>query len=71
MKLEIDIEHQPDAIVYLKTDPEHLPRIVIGYELDRNLNVYYKLAQATVESTHYPCEIAKERSKKIGFKTTE
>ncbi len=55
VKFEVDFEE--GQIVYLKTDKEQLPRLVIGYEL-RSDRVRYDLISGTFISTHSAIEIS-------------
>ena len=53
----IALEYKVGNIVYLKTDINQLPRMVIGYLLEP-FNHQYKLVCGTEESYHYGFEIA-------------
>ena len=46
-------------IVYLKTDKDQIPRLVVRFSVTREA-VLYVLAQGTGESTHYDIEISEE-----------
>jgi hypothetical protein len=46
------------TIVYLLTDPDGFERVVVGYEVDGNLGVKYKIRLADDEpTTHYYYEL--------------
>ena len=64
--MENDLKH--GDIVYLKTDPEQMPRMVTGWIVRPTQLIYY-LSYDTLESTHYPIEISKEPNelKKLGI----
>lgn len=47
--------------VYLKTDPDQLPRMCTGYTV-RAHSVEYNLVSGTVSSWHYGIEISREIS---------
>lgn len=47
-------------IVYLKTDPDQLERIVTGFSIKLN-SICYNLNHATTESWHWDFEITKDR----------
>lgn len=51
-------EHKPEEIVYLKTDPENLPRICTGYKVTQK-DITYELSCGTNVSWHYGFEIKK------------
>lgn len=53
-----------EEIVYLKTDPEQLPRMVTCIELRKN-SVSYQLSCGTQVSYHYDFEISKEKDVKL------
>lgn len=49
--------------VFLKTDPEMLPRIITGYEQTAGAGRTWKLAQGTNISWHNACEIESDETK--------
>lgn len=49
-------------IVYLKTDPEQYPRMVVGVSV-RPTSMTYMLALGSTESFHYEIEISRQRDK--------
>lgn len=53
-------EFQLAERVYLKTDPEQLERIVIGYIVRKN-SITYGLVSGTQESWHYDFEINRDK----------
>lgn len=55
-----DLDFDIEDIVYLRTDPEQLERLVTGINL-RKSGVMYLLSCGTNDSLHYGFEIAKER----------
>lgn len=60
MKIEIDVEFEPEQVVYLKTDPSQHERIVTEYKVGHNL-LLYCLSCGTEFTSHYACEISKEK----------
>lgn len=58
-------------IVYLKTDQEQKPRIIIKYEVSAG-GIYYQLGQSTEATWHYQIEFTPDKiiqSGTAGFKT--
>ena len=53
-------EYNFGDIVYLKTDPEQKPRMVVRIILTPEVN-YFVLACGTEESTHHVMEISPDR----------
>lgn len=49
-------------IVYLKTDEDQLPRIIIGIEYCLSRTYLYRLSQGSKDSYHYEQEIAREKN---------
>lgn len=62
MKLCVEAEYSMGEIVYLKTDPDQLPRIVYSYEIYPNQRVLYGLIHDTRTSVHYDFEISREKT---------
>jgi hypothetical protein len=65
-------EFEEESTVYLKTDAEHLPRIVIGYCVRLGKVCTYELACGTCNSWHYAMEISKDKTdngNRAGFRT--
>ena len=57
----MNIEYQRGDIVYLKTDVDQLPRIVVGIVLIGNIPEYI-LRQGAFESQHFGFEIISEKN---------
>lgn len=57
----VEPEFQLDEILYLKTDPEQLPRLLIGYIIYQDHTISYKLTQALIESQHFASEISRDK----------
>lgn len=55
----IENKYDIGEIVYLKTDPEQLPRFVFGFSVFRR-EVLYKLACGINVSEHYEFELSTE-----------
>jgi hypothetical protein len=68
MILTIDAEFDFGDIVYLKTDPDQLQRIVTGFTV-RKHGVIYELSLANEVTHHYDFEISVTQD--IVFKITE
>lgn len=56
--------HQPGEIVYLKTDPEQMRRIVTGIQWSGGTTMLYGLSCNTMVTWHYGYEISKQRSER-------
>ena len=55
--MKIEVEFELGSTVYLKTDPEHLPRMVTGLSV-RPIGVLFLLTQGGgPETIHYALEI--------------
>ena len=54
------MEFKIGDIVYLRTDPEQLERMVYSYTIN-NREVLYNLTQGTITSGHFDFEILLER----------
>jgi len=52
-------EHDFGDVVYLKTDREQLPRIVVCILCYKQGELLYKLVCGTIQSDHYDYEISK------------
>jgi hypothetical protein len=52
-------------IVYLITDKEQDPRIIIGITLRIDKSITYVLASGTTESQHFAAEISKTKNYKM------
>ena len=57
----IDNAHEIGDIVYLKTDQDQLPRIVVAIEVYKQGELLYSLMQGTIRSPHYDFEITTEK----------
>lgn len=64
----VDNKFDFGQIVYLKTDKEQLPRMVVRFTISKE-SILYILAQGTGETTHYDIEISEEIN--VVLKTTE
>lgn len=67
---ELKPKYIHEEIVYLKTDPELLPRMVTAYKVSK-FDITYELICGTSVSYHYDYEIAKSKEEikgNIGFK---
>lgn len=59
----LNAEYGQGEIVYLRTDQEQLPRLVMGYRLQNNSStLLYDLMCGTLQSCHYELELTRERS---------
>lgn len=67
MAMIIEADHNFEDIVYLKTDPEQLPRIVTRLIVSKQ-SVAYELCCGTITSEHYCFEISSERNLLIDAK---
>jgi hypothetical protein len=66
--IRIDNTFEFGDIVYLKTDTEQLPRIVIGIKMSAGGGILYELSQDCAYDYHYEIEISTEPN--ILIKTT-
>jgi len=57
----IDNKFDLGSLVYLKTDKEQLPRVVIGILINPSRTILYRLAQSTTDNYHFEQEISKEK----------
>lgn len=48
--------------VYLVTDPEQMPRIIVAYKVYKQGEIMYELNQGINSSMHYEFEITTERN---------
>jgi hypothetical protein len=60
--LTVDIPFEWGDIVYLKTDVDQKPYIVIGVKCCADGGVLIELQSGTVNSSHYIIEIASEKN---------
>lgn len=61
MKITFDAIFELGEIVYLKTDIDQKPRILIYYKVDTSNEVLYCVNQATYESYHYSIELSRTK----------
>lgn len=59
-KIKLLVNHQIGDLVYLKTDPEQLDRLVTGYIVRPN-DILYELSHDSKASNHYHFEITIEK----------
>lgn len=70
----INNKYEIEDIVFLKTDIEQMERMIVEIEVLPNQHLLYKLSCGTQFTTHYECELSKDRvqNKSIaGFKASE
>lgn len=63
-------ERAPDIgeIVYLKTDPEKLPRLVVSFKVHPSGMIKYKLMKGDQDSKHWEFEIEKTVQERLKVK---
>lgn len=49
-------------LVYLRTDPDQFPRIIVALQITADGGMLYKLAIGMNEQWHYEIEIAREKT---------
>lgn len=59
--ITIEIEHDLEDIVYLKTDPDQLSRMVTAISIKPTGAIMYGLSCGVNDSWHYAFEISEER----------
>ena len=59
--MTINNEFKIEEMVYLKTDPEQLPRIITGIIVRKNALSYY-VSSGIIESVHYNFELSTEKT---------
>lgn len=59
MAMIIDNKYEFGQTVYLKTDPDQLPRIVTRFQVTP-MGVFYGLCSGTNDTWHYEMEISDE-----------
>jgi hypothetical protein len=62
MIVTIEIDFEIGETVFLKTDIDQMPRMVVAIIIGGNNSILYRLASATNETVHYACEITHEKS---------
>lgn len=60
--IKINNKFAHGQIVYLLTDPDQLPRIVLAVQIDCDNSVMYRLASDSVQSWHYEIEISEDKN---------
>lgn len=60
MKITLEVAFKLKQLVYLKTDQEQLPRLVIGYSVRPNSIIYELQCGAQNVTSHYDFEISEE-----------
>lgn len=68
MPTRVNNEFEIEDIVYLRTDVDQLPRIIVSFEVFKNGEILYKLNQRTISSYHYGFELS--RTKDVLLTTT-
>ena len=58
--MNINVKFNIEQIVFLKTDMEQLPRMVVGYQVTKH-SILYILAQGGGETYHHDIEIDDEK----------
>jgi len=58
----INYEYEPGDLVYLITDEDQSPRMVLSFTYDGSSEIMYTLMRGTISSTHYSKEISRERN---------
>lgn len=59
----LNVEFEQGEIVYLRTDQEQLPRLIMGYRLQNNSRtLLYDVMCGTLQSCHYECELTREKN---------
>lgn len=53
-------QYKPEEIVFLKTDPEKLPRMITAYKVTKN-DITYECVCGTNLSWHYDIELSRDR----------
>lgn len=61
MKVTFSTDFELATIVYLKTDRDQLPRLVVGHYVDISNTIMVELKSGTIVSTHQEFEISKDR----------
>jgi hypothetical protein len=58
----IEVEFEPKDLVYLKTDPEQLQRIIVCMQISADHSVMYQLNLGATNSWHYAEEISYKKN---------
>jgi hypothetical protein len=59
--MQIDNEFGFGDIVYLKTDPDQLARIITGISVHPEMQIIYKVSYLGSNTEHYSFELSMER----------
>ena len=62
MAIVVHNKHEIGDVVYLKTDMEQNPRIVVCIQIFMAGELLYKLVSGTIESNHYDIEITETKN---------
>lgn len=57
----IDNEYEIGETVYLKTDTDQLPHIIVAFKIFGKGEIFYVTNQAAYESIHFGFELTKEK----------
>lgn len=60
--INIPVEYLIGDTIFLKTDPDQKPRIVVSYTIYGNADILYKVNCGTEEYYALPIEISKDRN---------
>ena len=58
----INYEYEPGDLVYLITDEDQSPRMVLSFTWDGSTEIMYTLMRGTTSSTHYSKEISRQKN---------
>lgn len=61
MKVTINVEFEREEIVYLITDTEQKPRMILGYKLMNDSILYVLSCGVNTDTEHYECEISRNK----------
>lgn len=60
--MRIENEYNIEDVVFLKTDPDQLERIVTGITVRPGNTILYEVACETEETSHYGFEISRQKA---------
>ena len=60
--MEINNKYNLGQMVYLYTDPDQLPRMIIGIKIDISRSLLYKICCGTSETWHFEAEISSNKN---------
>lgn len=63
-KIEIEVEYTINQVVYLRTDPDQLPHLVIGYKIVPT-GILYGVVFMGSSSYFYAMELSTDRNQNI------